>query len=40
MVLTVDSWTFADARIQGVTLHPVVGAYELLSGAAGAPGLT
>ena len=32
MVLTVDSWTFADARIQGVTLHPVVGAYELRFG--------
>lgn len=32
MVLTADSWNFADARIQGVTLHPVVGAYELRFG--------
>lgn len=32
MVLTVDSWIFADARIQGVTLHPVIGAYELRFG--------
>lgn len=32
MVLTIDSWVFADARIQGVTLHPVVGAYELRFG--------
>ncbi|MDE0171919.1 MAG: hypothetical protein OYH76_13290 [Defluviicoccus sp.] len=32
MMLTIDSWVFADARIQGVTLHPVVGAYELRFG--------
>lgn len=32
MVLTADSWIFADARTQGVTLHPVVGAYELRFG--------
>lgn len=32
MVLTVDSWIFADARTQGVALHPVVGAYELRFG--------
>ncbi|MXX89838.1 MAG: hypothetical protein F4213_17955 [Boseongicola sp. SB0677_bin_26] len=32
MVLTVDSQMFADAQIQGVTLHPLVGAYELRFG--------
>ena len=32
MVLTVGSRVFADAGIQGVTLHPVVGAYELRFG--------
>ena len=32
MVLTVGSWVFADARIQGVTLHPAVGACELRFG--------
>ena len=34
MSLTIDSRVFADARIQGVTLHPVVGAYELRFGLA------
>ena len=40
MVLTIDSWVFADAQIQGIALHPVVGAYELRFGlliAVGAP---
>ena len=32
MVLTIGSRVFADAQIQGVTLHPVVGAYELRFG--------
>ena len=32
MVLTVDSWNIADARIQGIALHPLVGAYELRFG--------
>ena len=32
IVLTVDSWIFADVRVQGVTLHPVVGAFELRFG--------
>lgn len=32
MVLTIDSKVFADARIQGVTLHSMVGAYELRFG--------
>ena len=29
MVLTINSRVFADAQIQGITLHPLVGAYEL-----------
>ena len=32
MVLTIESWVFADARVQRVTLHSVVGAYELRFG--------
>ena len=32
MVLTIDSRVFADAQIQGINLHPVVGAYELRFG--------
>ena len=32
MMLTIDSRVFADAQIQGTTLHPVVGAYELQFG--------
>ena len=32
MVLTIDSRVFADSRIQGVTLHPIVGACELRFG--------
>ena len=32
MTLSIDSLIFADVRIQGVTLHPVVGAYELRFG--------
>ncbi len=34
MSLTIESRVFADARIQGITLHPVVGAYELRFGLA------
>lgn len=32
MVLTINSRVFADARIQGVTLAPLIGAYELRFG--------
>ena len=32
MTLSIDSLIFADVRIQGVTLNPVVGAYELRFG--------
>ncbi|MDE0617224.1 MAG: hypothetical protein OXH87_06510 [Rhodospirillaceae bacterium] len=32
MVLTIDSRIFAEAQVQGITLHPVIGAYELRFG--------
>ena len=32
MVLTINSRVFADAQIQGISVHPVVGAYELRVG--------
>ena len=32
MALTVGSWQIADARVQGVTLRPLIGGYELVFG--------
>ena len=32
MALTIDSLVVADAKVQGITVHPVIGAYELQFG--------